>query len=187
MCLRLARNVKSTKSRSPSTAPINAAETALLSNDRLPRPAIRKPQYAIATVQRIRRRLLIGPTSTCTEILTNLFVRGGLWHDFRPIIAMILGHQDFPLDKGTIPAIPRVARLPDSEANKGRKLAQSPATSINTSAFPSYPTQDTHLNNRGETPIDLFPDWQSSLADLCGEAGSGNGGPNEHYPIAGRP
>ena len=107
MCLRLARNVKSTKSRSPSTAPINAAEIALLSNDRLPRPAIRKPQYAIATVQRIMRRLLIGPTSTCTEILTNSFVRGGLWHDFRPIIAMILGHQDFPLDKGNDPCNPK--------------------------------------------------------------------------------
>jgi hypothetical protein len=34
-----------------------------VSNERPPLPAIKKPQYAIAKVQRIMRRLLIGPTS----------------------------------------------------------------------------------------------------------------------------
>ena len=105
MCLRLARRVKRKASRTPSTAPIIASKIVFLSNDRLPLPAIRKPEYAIATVQRIMR-LIIGPTSWYTKILTDSFVRGGLWHDFRPIVAMILGHQDFPQDKGNDPCNP---------------------------------------------------------------------------------
>jgi len=63
MCLRLARSVKRKASRSPSTAPIIASKIVLLSNARPPLPAIRKPQYAIAKVQGIIRRLLIGPNS----------------------------------------------------------------------------------------------------------------------------
>jgi len=39
-------------------------EIVMLSNARLPLPAIRKPQYAIAKVHGIMRRMLIGPTST---------------------------------------------------------------------------------------------------------------------------
>jgi len=60
MCLRRARRVKRMARRSPSTAPINASKIVLLSNERAPLPAIRKPQYAIAIVQRIMRRLFMG-------------------------------------------------------------------------------------------------------------------------------
>ena len=63
MCLRFARSVKKRASRKPSIAPIAASQIVLLSNDRLPLPAIRKPQYAIAKVQGIMRRMLIRPTS----------------------------------------------------------------------------------------------------------------------------
>jgi hypothetical protein len=46
--------------RNPSTAPINAPEIEVLLNDWTALPVIRKPQYAIATVQRITRRRFMG-------------------------------------------------------------------------------------------------------------------------------
>ena len=82
----------------------------LWSNERLPLPAIRKPQYAIAKVQGITRRLLIGAHLFRTEIPTHSFVRlkavdmimarllGNNCHD--------LGHQDSPVDQGSIPGHP---------------------------------------------------------------------------------
>jgi len=70
MCLRLARSVNSKASRNPSTAPTPASKIVLLSNDRLPLPAIRKPQYAIAKVQGIMRRLLMEPTSSVRKMPT---------------------------------------------------------------------------------------------------------------------
>jgi hypothetical protein len=75
MCLRLARSVKRKASRHPSTAPIMTSQFVLLSNDRLPLPAIRKPQYAIAKVQGIMRRMLIGTTSPYGN--TDTFFREG--------------------------------------------------------------------------------------------------------------
>jgi hypothetical protein len=75
MCLRLARHGERTARRSPSRAPINASHMVLLSNDRPPLPAIRKPQYARAMVQRIMRRLLIGPHLSIGKTLAHSFVR----------------------------------------------------------------------------------------------------------------
>lgn len=75
MCLRRARRVKRMAKRSPSTAPINASEIVLLSNDRAPLPAIRKPQYAIATVHRIMRRLLMGPHLSISKYCHTLSLR----------------------------------------------------------------------------------------------------------------
>src|SRR5262249_27322504 len=73
-CLRLARSVKKKASRNPSTAPIIASQIVWLSNDRLPLPAIRKPQYAIAKVQGIMRRMLMGPPLG-TEMPTYSFLK----------------------------------------------------------------------------------------------------------------
>ena len=74
MCLRLARSVNSKASRNPSTAPTPASNMVLLSKDRLPLPASRKPQYAIAKVQGIMRRMLIGPTSSVRKMPTIPYV-----------------------------------------------------------------------------------------------------------------
>jgi len=75
MCLRRARRVKKMARRSPSTAPIKASQIVLLSNDRAPLPAIRKLQYAIARVQRIMRRLLMGPHLSISKYCHTLSLR----------------------------------------------------------------------------------------------------------------
>jgi hypothetical protein len=49
-----------TARRNPSTAPVNAPEIEVLLKDWAALPVIRKPQYAIATVQRITRRGFMG-------------------------------------------------------------------------------------------------------------------------------
>src|SRR5262245_58361931 len=61
VCLRRARRVKRKASRNPSTAPISVSEIVRLSSDLAPLPAIRNPQYAKATVQRMKRTLVMGP------------------------------------------------------------------------------------------------------------------------------
>jgi hypothetical protein len=63
--------VKRIARRNPSKAPINASEIVLLSNDRAPLLAIKKPQYAIATVQRIMRRLFMGAHLSISKILPH--------------------------------------------------------------------------------------------------------------------
>src|SRR4029453_18523339 len=115
MYLRLARSVNSKASRNPSTAPTTASKNGLLSSDRLPLPAIRKPQYPKAKVQGITRQLLMEPTSSVRKVPTipswRPMLRGGLWHGFLSTIAMILGHQDLTLGEGTTPATARTTAL----------------------------------------------------------------------------
>lgn len=72
MCLRLARSVKRKASRNPSNAPISASKIVFLSNDRAPLPAIRKPQYAIAKVQRMMRGMIIGAHLSISEYCHTL-------------------------------------------------------------------------------------------------------------------
>jgi hypothetical protein len=61
-----------TARRNPSTAPINAPEIEVLLNGWTAPPVIRKPQYAIATVQRITRRRFMGGSPLDGQILPQL-------------------------------------------------------------------------------------------------------------------
>jgi hypothetical protein len=65
-----------TARRNPSKAPINAPEIEVLLNDWTALPVIRKPQYAIATVQRITRRGFIGSLPLDVPILPQIALAG---------------------------------------------------------------------------------------------------------------